>query len=1243
MAYSPPPINTVPPLAFAPPTSKARKRPSDEFERDPTGSLVKNHQRAPSSSVLDDTKEERPSTRKHHSFGMGVPSRDKPRERRKESVSTSGSGARDRHSRHTSASSSSSSHGEQLHSRRVHASDFSHLPPSPSTTSIQQFLRHTGSNGAISTSTPFSSQKEKDAQTHHAPNVAHSLLRGTQEGWSDLDDQATAEALRKLDGLSGKSGTRVRSSVGSLRLVSTSRPGTPPKSAQQWEGVGSDSGKTSRRNSAHVRDSVAFTKDKDQTPSASRQAAGLGDPVDISEQATSAFGSSDETQLSSPAQEKPPAKKSSASIRLSYTTKRGSASSTNYTSTPTTSSRDSGSMSAGTSLTSISAQSGRHSTSKVRRNSVGSDASQSDVQALKDRAASLAASNEQPEVGQDVPPVPPLPKDLSTYRSPPQSSTGSSFPVEGAHVEESAQANDVELSRSAPTEAPAVPSASKRSSTPPPYTSLSDTQAYAPTAAVSKTPSKKWSLLGMRLSGAQSASTAKDNSGSKASFKRHSPHSTAVGQPSRRSISKDLPEPWSPIEQPEAMASAASLVSQSSLSSSHALSVSGAVAGTPDRQFPSRPGTASSSHKSGSMAAPQQTPLSPSDSIRRGASKRLTPSAIPFFRRSSSQSVHVGALRSSSPPASTGPSHLHSRDPVSPVDTSLSTPSGAHKKSSIISLGSLLKGSSSRRNLQAGKDDPRSDKESRRGRDTDGGKSDKEKAKKDKDRSESRISVLMGRKRGQVNPTAIVAKLPSDCFFLQTLSSTESKKPQPVSMPPMQISALPQATAQRVANLKAPSNSNGSATATRSNAASSRATAQTISSMQRQSDTSLRSRMLLPTIAGSPSVGTAGGNAQINRDMKERDPPPSSSANGSCANPKETPTKIPRIHSRTSTVSSPALKVSTSSTMASRRTSLIVSSVAGNDPSPTPGNVPGNGSSGSINHPTPSLDEFGVLENGDVPKATLNTVTQRQSVRASPSSSSTSRVPRVNNSTSSSNIPRKGRDSMSFGGLRKSSTGSVASLNSVAPSDAPSTQASTQTSSHRFSALSPSKGLKLLSPKVSLTHSRSSNSSNTHQVATPSSSRLSLSTPSPVPSSVDEEELLGDEEMLQYIKRQQQKKLAHGATQEELDALLRFPEPLPPTPPQSPSGEFLFMLVLFCYCSRSLKLCSRAVSDNTCPSTSGRRSSITHLCITSGLVARRSPLTRTDPQTTTAMTMIGAIILSSTGTILVTVTKSWTA
>jgi dual specificity tyrosine-phosphorylation-regulated kinase 2/3/4 len=309
-------VNDPPPIAFTSLLNKTRKRTSDEFERDQAGSLITMHQRTPSGSILDDVKEERASARKHHSLGVGLPStsKDRPRERRKESISTSGNLAKERHSRHTSASSSSSSHGEQLHSRRVHTSDFSHLPPSPSTSSIQQFLRHVGSNGAVGASASAASHKE--TPSHHTPNVAHSLLRGTQEGWSDLDDQATAEALRKLDGLTSKSGTRVRLSVGSLR---SSRPGTPAKSGQQWEGMGSDSGKTSRRSSTHIRDSTLSTKDKDQTPNANRQGAGLGDFIDTSEQAGSVFGSSDETQLSSPAQDKPPTKKSSASIRDSAT------------------------------------------------------------------------------------------------------------------------------------------------------------------------------------------------------------------------------------------------------------------------------------------------------------------------------------------------------------------------------------------------------------------------------------------------------------------------------------------------------------------------------------------------------------------------------------------------------------------------------------------------------------------------------------------------------------------------------------------------------------------------------------------------------------------------------------------------------------------------------------------------------------------------------------------------------------
>jgi dual specificity tyrosine-phosphorylation-regulated kinase 2/3/4 len=156
-----------------------------------------------------------------------------------------------------------------------------------------------------------------------------------------------------------------------------------------------------------------------------------------------------------------------------------------------------------------------------------------------------------------------------------------------------------------------------------------------------------------------------------------------------------------------------------------------------------------SSYTSSLATAPQQTPLGPSGSIRRGTSKRLTPSSIPFFRRSSTQSVHVDTLRSPSPPASPGPSHLQSGRYCIPSGPRPSTPPGGHKKTSIMSLASLLKGSASRRSLQTGMDEP-GDREIRWARETDGGKSDKERAKTEKDRSESRISVLMGRKRPKV-------------------------------------------------------------------------------------------------------------------------------------------------------------------------------------------------------------------------------------------------------------------------------------------------------------------------------------------------------------------------------------------------------------------------------------------------------------------------------------------------------------
>lgn len=338
----------------------------------------------------------------------------------------------------------------------------------------------------------------------------------------------------------------------------------------------------------------------------------------------------------------------------------------------------------------------------------------------------------------------------------------------------------------------------------------------------------------------------------------------------------------------------------------------------------------------------------------------------------------------------------------------------------------------------------------------------------------------------------------------------------------MQVAAIPPSTANRVAGLKSSSNSSLlSTSSTPRSSITSRATSHTASSMQKQSDTSLR-RHQLPTIAGSPSVGTVG-------HTSSKEGPPLSSNTASSALSKETPTKIPRIASRSSTVTSPTLK--------SRRTSVHANETTPPSESPTASHE--------------FFNEFGILE---TPSANTKLPSSRHSVRASPSTTgSVPRVPRQSTTSSSSNlmasVTRKAnRESLSLSGLRKASTSSVTSFN--IPAD-------TNTSHHRFSALSPSKGLKLLSPKVSLSAARIPSSSATHRhtVTSPSSSQQSLLTPSSSPSTaVDEDEIVGDEEMLQYIKRQQAKRLAHGATQEELDVLLRFPEPLPPTSPLSPTG-----------------------------------------------------------------------------------------
>ena len=759
-----------PPSAFNQISRRARKRTSDEFEFDQSGSLVSKSSGS-SSTGKEKAKDDKMTTRKHRSLNASISSAKdiKGKDRRRDSttltitsnvkISSVGGKTLERDAKQPSAGSTSSNVSDSHHPRRGHATDYSHLPPSPSSSSIQHFLRHSGGTAPSQPSLPHSSSKD-NLQSHPPPSVAHSLLRGTQEGWSALDD----EALRKLDGLTGK-GARARASIGSFgRPSSSSRPGTPAsKSGSQWEGLStSDSGK-SKRASGNAKDNISI-KDKIEH-GRTVVAPATSDSQGSEEPSGWTAPSSDEQQSHSVVPDTTPKKSNSASARLSFTPKRGSTSSTTYASTP--SSRDSAFMSAATSVTSMSAASGRHSSSKGRRNSASSDISSVHSVDVKDRVAFLAVNGDPVEDG-DVPPVPPLPKDLSTYRSPPVTSSALAFP--SIPPDDKVGNHDSQLNRNISLEVP------NYLSPPPSSSSHRESQQYPSNSVnesvpiVPKTPSKKWSFssaLNLKLSSSPSSASSQ-----KSTFPL-SPRSVTFGQQLRKSTSKDKPMssssakgPWSP-KQPDAMASAGSLVSLSSVGSVKTPAQATNFSKTPERNtVSSRPGTGSSvstNHTTSALAAPPPGCLSPTSSVRRSQSKRLTPSSIPFFRRSSSQSMQLpvpppnGTISAPSPTLLSMLSTSGLKQRTSPsldyTSPSVSTPGTSHKKHSVLSLGlpSLLK-SSSRRSLHSdAKDAAQKAKDAARESEKVRIKLEKDRQKKeDKERSESRISMIMNRKRGKV-------------------------------------------------------------------------------------------------------------------------------------------------------------------------------------------------------------------------------------------------------------------------------------------------------------------------------------------------------------------------------------------------------------------------------------------------------------------------------------------------------------
>ncbi|KAG8905866.1 hypothetical protein FRB99_008077 [Tulasnella sp. 403] len=892
------------------------------------------------------------------------------------SVATGNS--RDRHNRHMSTSASASlaestnsnspSHHGTAGSRRIHTvhTDTAHLPPSPSS-AYQHLLRP--APGPVTPPLP----------NHHAsPSVGHALLRGNQEGWAGLDDSTTAEALRRLDGVAS-SKVRNRMSTRSGGSSAGSRPPTPGQkqpSSSHWDGQ--EHPKKSRASvgsKEHLARASNSSLKLDSNEGASRSAATVSS--NVSEIGDLVLSGGDESSWApapvsaatvaqhAQAHGHTPHRKSvngkdgmptPGSQRSSYgvVPKRGSASSASFTGTPTSGSRDSTTLSSTTSNTSISL-SQRHSYGKMRRNSAGSDASSvhSGDAAIhqRDRAAALAGSYDiDDDALNRIPPVPPLPKDLSNYRSPLPSSTAMTFPSSASHAHTPSYHSE-DADRTVVIPSLDIPPSPPKQHHPP-------HQSTTP----GKAPSKKWSFSGLslHLPGSGSSKDSRHIGSASSPTGGVSPRSSrsisSAAQPQDKAEHNHVNEygsyayhevpssqnsigPWSPaVASPEIPGSRDSYFPSPgphmSANSSRSPERTSLQARTPEmRSAHSRTETASSAsthtHSTAAPPPPSKTPLSPK---RSSTAKRLTPSAIPFFRRSSSQSMQASSSSqpkssgesSSSPTRRGGVSHHASNSSVS---TSGSNPDAtispsATKKSSMLSL---LKGSSSRRSVHVEKPSELKPKEK----------------KDDKDRSESRISVLMGRKRGK------------------TLSATDPKKSKdPVPLPPMQITSLPSSTAQRVASLKP-----ASTLMTPTKSAIARAAPSPASQLSKASDASLRtSRQQLPTIAGSPSVGPVGGpsSSQVTPMASHTSLQSTSTAilNNSIRE-KDTPTKIPRISGRTSTTSSPqsTYRGGPSITGNSRRTSLNNSSMS---------NVSSNNTEVPPSPQASFVSDFGVLEPSEV-------------------------------------------------------------------------------------------------------------------------------------------------------------------------------------------------------------------------------------------------------------------------------------
>jgi dual specificity tyrosine-phosphorylation-regulated kinase 2/3/4 len=738
---------------------------------------------------------------------------------------------------------------------------------------------------------------------------------------------------------------------------------------------------------------------------------------------------------------------------------------------------------------------------RPRRMSDASQHSVADVAAAAQSAPRISSDDEpRTASGLPVPPVPPLPKGWEVSRA------------------------------SVSSESAPRPSNGSVAAAPPAPASVAATPSHPPVTAPRGGLTRKWSLSNISNALSRSPSVTFKSEAAKFDSPRLAAGSPTpdVRRPSIASVEPDSP-------------AVASVASSDRLRTSDLLS-------SPSVSSPA----------SGKNRAP------PSPRVRR------TPS---FFGSKPKQSSEAASL------SSLERERTHEDEKPAAVPAS----GRASRTRSILGFGNLLRSSASRKSVPAAVQAPfpsDADSDALQRTKKDAGKQSSS-PRMASFRDMRRTSLMSGsRKRGMVRvvPDLLSTGSPSRA---QTLpAAADAHTAQDATLPPMQVAPLPDSPKR--ATLEA-SNGNVDLPASRRRLSNS-SSATELGRRKVASVTTTAAAPLLPAIAPSPSISLAG----VNGDTSPSKLPASRIPRALPLN-KSTPARSATVsaagsHTRRLSGTGPTSTGMAPSMSASKTTSSLASSfgIASDDESAvteTPASslpvrrvsmssakvsdvAAAAGSSSTLvailnayaAAKTPTELE-GVLRRARIASTSsslspserevLVSLVARQEQRTKAADGTATTTPRAKLSEGAARTPRTFTSSVS-------SASFAPAEQTPAPRKvrASLTAASAIARSAREAALS-----QRITPRTSVASRQSPALSETTQRTSSAASRTSATSPVVA----DEEERLGDEEMEAYIKRQHAKKVAAGASLEELEKMLNFPEPEPPGRAYSPrQAEAMF-------------------------------------------------------------------------------------